>query len=668
MPEKRKVREGADVLRLGKKSYVSMRGIEKLCEDIRREGMPAHTSCKTLYRARKASCSQKTPFGPLVVPVSDIIKGTTIAVQNPAAMFYIACQKHGFAQLMRATIADHAPPWKLIVYADGISPADGLAKHDQRKLQAVYYSFAEFGASALCTEEVWFVFLAVREKELRKVNGHLSSFLPILFDRFFVNDESGVNFLTSGIVLPILGSEPFLLTMVFWMALADEPALKDMFACKGHAGLRCCLICRNCSLLRYHDHASTIDVPHTCLDLTRFRKHTGATLRACLAALAAQPAADMSEASLIAGWHHDPQMLALRPYIDVPAMAAFDPMHVYLQGIVPAEFGALMRACSRARSPCSYASIGKCVEQWQWPAHLTAPSAKKLFSPDAAKNNIKSGHFSSGASEMLSLLPVLGLFLQTVALPAGCCVDKVHCFLALIDVVLLVFATDRCDLCPDLLETMILRHLQLVRDVYGELAFLPKHHYSTHFPDMLRKFGWLLRCFVHERHHMLLKKYSQNRVNTRNMEIGLMEDLTIVQLQMISEPWHDVGALHYVQPRHAMWNTLQQMHPGVHARVTRKWRTKRGEVITSGDVCISISAVERTFCEVVVIYEAAGEECAIVYPWELASEQTYTGAVRLLARQSPMRVDIALLDAPLVVSKWERDGIAIAILPIVRRS
>ena len=97
MPEKRKVREGADVLRLGKKSYVSMRGIEKLCEDIRREGMPAHTSRKTMYRARKASCSQKTPFGPLVVPVSDIIAGTTIAVQNPAAMFYIACQKHGFA-------------------------------------------------------------------------------------------------------------------------------------------------------------------------------------------------------------------------------------------------------------------------------------------------------------------------------------------------------------------------------------------------------------------------------------------------------------------------------------------------------------------------------------------------------------------------------------------
>ena len=187
----------------------------------------------------------------------------------------------------------------------------------------------------------------------------------------------------------------------------------------------------------------TIYVPHTCLDLTRFRKHTGATLRACLAALAAQPAADLSDASMIAGLHYDPQMLALPPYIDVPAMVAFDPMHVYLQGIVPAEFGALMVACSRARSPCSYASIGKYVEQLQWPAQLTAPSAKKLFSPDAARNNIESGNFSSGASELLSLLPVLGFFFQTVALPAGCCVDKVHCFLALIDVVLLVFATDR---------------------------------------------------------------------------------------------------------------------------------------------------------------------------------------------------------------------------------
>ena len=109
MAGRRKVREGADVLRPGKKSYVSMRGIEKLCADIRREGMPAHTSVKTLFRARQASCYQKTPYGLPLVQVSDIIPGTTIAVQNPAAMLYISCQKDGFARLMRATIAEHAP-------------------------------------------------------------------------------------------------------------------------------------------------------------------------------------------------------------------------------------------------------------------------------------------------------------------------------------------------------------------------------------------------------------------------------------------------------------------------------------------------------------------------------------------------------------------------------
>ena len=86
---------------------------------------------------------------------------------------------------MRDRLAIHPPPWGLVLYADGITPADALAKHDARQIQAIYYSYLEFGEAVLCTEEVWFVLAAVREKQLKRFDGYLTTLLSFLFDRFF---------------------------------------------------------------------------------------------------------------------------------------------------------------------------------------------------------------------------------------------------------------------------------------------------------------------------------------------------------------------------------------------------------------------------------------------------------------------------------------------------
>jgi len=136
-----------------------------------------------------------------------------------------------------------------------------------------------------------------------------------------------------------------------------------------------------------------------------------------------------------------------------------------------------------------------------------------LFNPEAAKSNIQSSSFSSGASELLSLLAVLGHYFLVVSSdtrPAN-----VQSFMALVDVAQLVFAVGECEVDPDTLERLIQGHLQLYVGVYGADSVLPKHNYCLMFPDQLRRFGTFVRAFVHERHHMLLKKIGYHRKNNR---------------------------------------------------------------------------------------------------------------------------------------------------------
>ena len=51
--------------------------------------------------------------------------------------------------------------------------------------------------------------------------------------------------------------------------------------------------------------------------------------------------------------------------------------------------------------------------------------------------------------------------------------------------------------------------------VYNDELWMPKHHYSTHLGEQLRKFGMLASCFVHERKHKMVKRYANDMRNTR---------------------------------------------------------------------------------------------------------------------------------------------------------
>ena len=178
--------------RLGREgARVSQRGIANILSIVKEHGLPESFSCASQYRARKRACQEPTPFGPLVQDLE--IGGVTVSTQHPVAMLWKVSASATFQRLLRR--AQLEGDFIIILYSDGISPQDGLSKHDKRKVVAIYWSILAFD-DALYEETVWFCITVIRVSELLQIGGGLSRVIRDLLRLAFFsatgNLQSGV--------------------------------------------------------------------------------------------------------------------------------------------------------------------------------------------------------------------------------------------------------------------------------------------------------------------------------------------------------------------------------------------------------------------------------------------------------------------------------------------
>ena len=146
--------------------HVSASALASIATAIAEEGAPAGLQNRNELRAARDTICKKTgPYGPILDHASVPGKNggmIRIALANPFAMLYAALDK---SANMRALFQDRLVvypcslerPWSLILYSDEVTPGNVLSTSNKRKLQCVYYSFAELGPAALSHEECWFV-------------------------------------------------------------------------------------------------------------------------------------------------------------------------------------------------------------------------------------------------------------------------------------------------------------------------------------------------------------------------------------------------------------------------------------------------------------------------------------------------------------------------------
>ena len=89
---------------------------------------------------------------------------------------------------------------------------------------------------------------------------------------------------------------------------------------------------------------------------------------------------------------------------------------------------------------------------------------------------------------------------------------------------------------PQELHNAIFDHLRKHKAVYGTKLWIPKHHFATHLPDFLGKFGTLMNSLVLERKHKNVKLALRDRNAMQSYERSVMEDLVVMQLGALSHP------------------------------------------------------------------------------------------------------------------------------------
>jgi hypothetical protein len=619
---------------LGKASHVTMAGMDKLLKAVRDGGVPAASSRSSQYRARKHIASTMTPFGTLIQEVSLKRKdGRTVevAIQHPlASLFhYVEVSEH-WAYMVSKTMREHAcspgKPWNVVVYQDGINPGDGLAKHQARKSCAFYWSIWELGLPYLQHEESWLVGIVLRQDIITTLEGGHTQVAKVVMESFAHPHNSEV----VGVQLRFPDGSTCRVFLKIGVLLADEPAIKEVLDCKGHAGTKPCLLCLNAALHGAHGDGAPLHEFSPYLvsiaepNFALFKKHTDASLRTMLAKLHAYKSELSKEhfelREQLFGFNYNPHQLILneRLRLDVASMVMSDWCHTYIcDGIADEELGSLMKAMQQIKSPTTFSELGSYVVGWkQAKQHATLDH---LFSDAANRNNLKKSTFNCTASEFLALAPILARYLANVVEKRGQLAGHVESMLAVLHVIELLQAVRRNVVTPAQLAAAIARHFALYVLAYGKSAVRPKHHYALHLPDMLGRFGSLLATFVHERKHRVIKRYTRKRENLRSWELGTMEELLSHQLFEVNKPF--LQSTTEAKPSSNTMYVLRELFPhvpdddfAIHSRLSAD-----NGMVHTGDVVFYLLDGERHVGELLTTIgiwsEARGKLWSIVTRW-----------------------------------------------------
>ncbi|CAE7536265.1 unnamed protein product [Symbiodinium sp. CCMP2592] len=516
--------------RLKLKVFTTQRALAQILKEIRElDELPAATGRSSVKRAREELLHDyATPYGPIYIePTLQKEDGTdvTIPILSPAAMLAWACEHcAAFGQLLQKQMALKPPtyekPWTLIWYSDEIAPGNQLKHVNRRKAQVIYWSLQELGAHAMSCESCWFTLF----RQLA---------------RFFFETPDW----RQGLMVNCpIGSPPLFADL--GILISDEAAIKQTLCNKGASGLVFCVHCQNAVDHKSHVAASSRGTQVSSLetDISRFRRQTKESIKAYMDYLAEQKPLQtktkFEKLQTALGFNFKPMgLLAHAAYgpklIDC---IMFDWMHVYLvSGLFNVLTGLFLGDLHH--NGWKHNDIERFARTFTWPARLRGAAPKDVLQ----ERGSYSDPLKCSASEALNFLQVLRTYLVLWVLPQ-CNEDmrnSCEVWLAMCKVLDALQKIAIGDPFPAVqLQVLVKGHLDLAKARYGEDSFwVPKCHLALHLPLQLAKHSGLMSCFVHERKHKIIKKITNQVLDTsRAFEKSILDDVLHGHLQQLADP------------------------------------------------------------------------------------------------------------------------------------
>ena len=326
--------------------------------------------------------------------------------------------------------------WGLIVYLDELTPGNIIRPDNARKTTVVYMSFLQLGLQ-LRREETWFPVACVRHCVLDRTDGGASTAMRALLRETFFGDE---NF-SHGTTVHI-GSSPMLFFAKVSQVIADEPALKEMWGWKGHAGIKPCVFCKNLvakssNLCAFDDSGYLKDLWEPRVDM--FDSASDVELWAAFDNLMTQKTmlgvTKFDKLEKAVGMNCLPTGLLadveLRAMVS-PSSCRYDSCHCYYQGLAGWEMNLFMASCSELG--ITFNDFQQyCEAGWMRPKACKSSSPKQISTVAA-----KFESFKGMAQDILVILPLMRHFAETAIAPTGELTKQLQSFDAMCECVLLL--------------------------------------------------------------------------------------------------------------------------------------------------------------------------------------------------------------------------------------
>lgn len=664
--------------------HVSANALSAVLAEVAAQGLPESRSRWQVAQARLDSLEELTPYGSILTALPLVTKSgsaTDLLIASPFALLHRAYKEGGsFTQLLdeRLAAVPNSPeaPWRLVMYADEVVPGNALSNDNRRKIWVMYYSFVELSAAALSHENNWFCMTAKRSSEVAKVSGGIAQVFGAVI-KFIFGPE--LNLHTGGLVLTRPDGTIVRIFAKLGMILQDGGAHKLTWHCKGDAGTKLCMLCRNlvskesdivaedgtnlltCSLIHEHelDMATDADIREAVQRLAAFKETDTAVM--------------FQKRQQAVGFRHEPHSMLLDPaleqYVFPATQFVHDWMHaVLVHGVFNTVVYLLLEALMTSGFRDIWSKLADYMTLWAWPKRVASAGLSDVFGSKRAFNSRKAKIFKCTASEGLSLYPILGHFILSVVLPSNRCIMQCRAYLALVDILDHLVEVPHDIITPPMLRRVIRTFLEYCIEANWRQHMHPKFHWLVHLPKMLERHGTLLTCWVHERKHRMIKRYASDVSNTTAFERSILAEVTCHHLAELKKT-SSISAPGLVDP-HAPTRCERKLLQLVVGTSELDCRTSPETRITPMVSCArqdvvllkARSGVGIEAGEVLLHTEIDGVSYSIVSIWSCAATDTAKGAAEWRVVNEPAIVMTVDILTPVIFTE-ARAGIVRTLLP-----
>ena len=466
---------------------------------------------KKLSKQLHSVDSMQTPYGTLIQEMEVPCDGEKLMLQyiSPFALLHYASGLSAdFFKIMCSTIPEDGG--RIALYADEVSPSDGLKFEQNRQYNCIYWTFLDWPSWFISRMDIgWLPFgylpCSVVKEGLTTWAKVMRSILRVFFD------PEGWHFENVGCRLCHDGVSR-LIRARFGCFIADAKALAQICSLKNSSGSKPCPCCINC-LGHCIPFEHAYFVHYASADVHRFDLHTPDTFAEAVQEVKLAAATGnkglLAKAEQEQGIVFEPDSVAFDEDIskqaNLPDSLLFDTMHnVCASG----GFGQyeVNQFCRELRENNT---SGEDLDTWASCIHLPRQGFAKLskhwFATRISDHDGK--HCQAYASEILSAVALLVCFADEYLTPDGLMPLHVSCLKKLQLMLDVTFAHNHEN--ADLLETTTIDHHKEFVALYPECVKF-KPHYQLHVAPAVRRHRTMMTCFGCERKSKFTKEIASH--------------------------------------------------------------------------------------------------------------------------------------------------------------